>query len=425
MRVLLPALLTFMAGLAAHAAWGSALLTIASAAIAAMAGSLVLYDFDTRPKPEDEDETDPVIPAKPDAPSLGAAQIIGGLPHAALIIDQDQQIKLANQHAAELFGIASLAGLPVSTLRARRLLDRIDMVLKQRAASTLDFTLTRAGDAQLRAHIQPLGLDGRLGVSVLIEDQTRAQRAAELHRDFVANASHELKTPLAAVSGIIETLLGPARSDPAATERFLHLLQTQTDRMTRLIEDLLSLNRIELNERVVPDDPQDLLGVVAEVVDVLTPIAEVGEVRLVFDPPESTVIVLADRDELGQLFRNLIDNAIKYGGRGTEVTIKTLMGHPEHENMIGISVRDQGPGIPREDLPRLTERFYRVNIKRSRDKGGTGLGLAICKHILNRHRGRLEIDSREGKGARFTAWLPIHQVDDAKTTPVSESVPLA
>ncbi len=185
------------------------------------------------------------------------------------------------------------------------------------------------------------------------------------------------------------------------------MLAAQTQRMTRLVEDLLSLNRIELNERVAPREPQDLPGLLAEVVDTLRPNADAAGVRLAYTAPEGEARVRADRNELSQLFRNLIDNAIKYGGSGTEVSIAPVAAHPDAPGLLGIAVRDTGPGIARQHIPRLTERFYRVSVRRSRDKGGTGLGLAIVKHIVNRHRGKLEIESKLGEGSCFTVWLPL------------------
>jgi two-component system phosphate regulon sensor histidine kinase PhoR len=364
-------------------------------------------------------------------PAQGAVQGVAGpgpdfrlldaLPIGLMIVAADGTIGYANRHAAELFGLPERGGLPVATIRARRLLDLIEAALGHGTADSVEFSLSRSGDVFLHAHVRPI--EGGAGeVAVAIEDQTRARRAGELHRDFVANASHELKTPLAAVSGMVETLLGHAREDPAATERFLKMLTAQTERMTRLVEDLLSLNRIELNERVVPREPQDLAGVLGEVVDTLRPAAEAAGVRLRFTPPEGRTHVRGDRNELCQLFRNLIDNAIKYGGRGTEVAVGMAPASPEPPGLVGVAIRDTGPGIAREHIPRLTERFYRVSVKHSREKGGTGLGLAIVKHILNRHRGRLEIESRVGEGSCFTVWLPVVRADVAPRRTGSESV---
>lgn len=403
LKAFLPALLSGLAALVAVLASDDAWIAVASAVLGALTGSLPLMNDAV---PTGTPKKMP-YPEAPPADLLALKSALEALPFGVLIVGPDQTIRHANEPVAEMFGLPQTVGLPVATLRVRRLLDGVAEAFSDGQDSTLEFTLTRMGDAHLLAYINPIGHGETRQVMVAVLDQTQERRAQELHRDFVANASHELKTPLAAVSGVIETLLGAARQDPKATERFLGLLSEQTDRMTRLIEDLLSLNRIELNARVMPDEPQDVIGVVAEVIDVLGTIAERAGVKLVFEPPDEAPLVLADRDEIGQLFSNLIDNAIKYGGKGTEVRITGKVGTPEHEDMLVVSVSDDGPGIPREDLPRLTERFYRVNIRRSREKGGTGLGLAICKHIVTRHRGRLEIDSRVGKGSRFTVLLPV------------------
>ena len=347
------------------------------------------------------------------APAGGAdaaRPVLDALPVGVLVIAGDGTIRLANRSAAATFGLPG-GRHTAAVLRAPRLLERIEAV---RAGGdpgavnpeAVDFPLPR-GEAQLRAHVRPAG-GGE--VIVVIEDRSDARRAAELHRDFVANASHELKTPLAAVSASIETLLGHARDDPAATERFLGVIAAQVRRMTRLVEDLLSLNRIELNERVPPRDPQDLPAIVAEAVEALRPAAGEAGATLEFDAPERVSAVHGDRNELGQVFRNLIENAVKYGGPGVEVRVSIVEPPPEAPGAPGticVAVRDTGPGIAREHLPRLTERFYRVSARRSREQGGTGLGLAIVKHVVARHRGRLEIESSPGEGSCFTVWLPL------------------
>ncbi|MEM1298269.1 MAG: ATP-binding protein [Pseudomonadota bacterium] len=400
-EALAPAVFAGVGGGLAHLLWGTSSLTAACAVLGAAAGAVLLT-----PTPVTRDQPKPLANAT-HAPKQGldAGMLLDALPGANLLISEDRTIRHANADARDMFGLTGSEGMPVSTLRNRRLLDCIGNAFQERAANTLEFSLTRAGDSHLEAHVRPVGQDGE--VLVAIFDQTTTHRAQESHRDFVANASHELKTPLAAVAGIIETLLGHAKNDPAATERFLNLLSAQTDRMTRLIQDLLSLNRIELNARVLPDEPQDLVGLLPEVIDGLRPIADSSGVTLVFEPPAAPVTALADRDEISQLFRNLIDNAIKYGGEGTDVLVTMVLEGSDDQPHVAVSVRDHGPGIAREHLPRLTERFYRVNVKSSRDKGGTGLGLSICKHVVSRHRGRLDIQSREGEGSIFRVELPV------------------
>jgi two-component system phosphate regulon sensor histidine kinase PhoR len=220
--------------------------------------------------------------------------------------------------------------------------------------------------------------------------------------------SHELRTPLAALTGFIETLQGPARDDPAARERFLGIMRDQAWRMARLIDDLLSLSRIELRAHQRPDKPVDLVPIVHQVADGLQTLARDREVTIDVDAPSEPMMVLGDRDELIRLFENLVENGLKYGASGKRVEIKCDRvaagdGKPEAR----VAVRDYGPGIAAEHLPRLTERFYRVDVGESRAQGGTGLGLALVKHILNRHQGRLTIDSKAGEGATFAVRLPL------------------
>ena len=251
--------------------------------------------------------------------------------------------------------------------------------------------------------------------AVLLHNVTAMVRAQEARSDFIANASHELRTPLAALSGFIDTLRGHARDDEEARERFLDIMSGEANRMRRLIDDLLSLTRIEQNEHVPPVDEVNIHAVVSEAAAALQGLASLDKVTLSIEPQDDLPLVLGDRDELVQLFQNLMHNAIKYGRRGGKVHI-TLSPRPEDaavpgrhgaEALIAIAIKDEGEGIPREAIPRLTERFYRVDVRRSRERGGTGLGLAIVKHIVNRHHGRLLIDSQLGEGSTFTVLLPV------------------
>jgi two-component system phosphate regulon sensor histidine kinase PhoR len=234
-------------------------------------------------------------------------------------------------------------------------------------------------------------------------DLTPLRRVDEMRADFVANASHELRTPLAALSGFIETLQGPARDDPAARERFLGIMQAQAYRMARLIDDLLSLSRIELNAHLRPDKEVELVSIIRQVVDGLQTLARDRDIEVRVSAPER-LIVRGDRDELLRVFENLVENALKYAGSGKHVDISVAEASPREAR---VAVRDYGPGIAPEHLPRLTERFYRVDVVQSRSEGGTGLGLALVKHILNRHGGRLTIESVFGEGATFNALLPL------------------
>jgi len=261
------------------------------------------------------------------------------------------------------------------------------------------------------AMLPPGGAFGPEALAIVqVEDHTEARRSEELRSDFVANASHELRTPLAAIIGYIETLQNHARDDAEARERFLAIMAREAGRMQRLVDDLMSLGRIEMTEHLRPVEQWPLARIAAESATALVPLARQQGVSLEIDLAGDGPIVLGDRDQLSQVFANLIDNAIKYGGPGSTVRVRTADPGNAHPNRCGIVVEDDGPGIPREHLHRLTERFYRVSTATSRNKGGTGLGLAIAKHILNRHEGRLEIRSTLGKGSAFTVWLPLHDL---------------
>jgi two-component system, OmpR family, phosphate regulon sensor histidine kinase PhoR len=248
-----------------------------------------------------------------------------------------------------------------------------------------------------------------------LHDITELKRAEQMRADFIANASHELRTPLATLTGFIETLRGPARDDSEARERFLAIMSGQAARMARLVEDLLSLSRIEMNEHVPPQGRVALPPVLDHLAQTLELRAGERHMRLRIALPSGLPDVQGDRDELAQLFQNLFDNAIKYGRIGSEITVtgETVMRPSSNSELPGsayvsVAVRDRGEGIAREHLPRLTERFYRVDTARSREMGGTGLGLAIVKHIASRHRGFIEIDSTQGVGSTFTVFLRPH-----------------
>jgi two-component system phosphate regulon sensor histidine kinase PhoR len=253
-----------------------------------------------------------------------------------------------------------------------------------------------------------LPVDGAFGPEALaiaqIEDRTETRRAEQLRSDFIANASHELRTPLASLVGFIETLQGPAREDVEARARFLKIMRDQATRMSRLIDDLLSLSRIEMKAHVRPSGEVDLVATVKHVADALEPLSRELGVAIRLDLPEAPVTVTGERDELIQVIENLIENACKYGQSGGRVEVAVA---PAGEGAgPSFAVRDHGPGIAEEHIPRLTERFYRIDVDTSRKHRGTGLGLAIVKHILARHHARMTIDSRLGEGATFTVTFP-------------------
>ena len=257
----------------------------------------------------------------------------------------------------------------------------------------------------LEVHVAPIVFGHELPKLFLLSfrDLTQERRLAQMRTDFVANASHELRTPLASLLGFIDTLRGSARDDAKAREKFLEIMGEQARRMSRLIDDLMSLSRIELSLHLQPQSPVDLASIVAQVCDTMTPLAQEREMTLKFVREIPEAFVLGERDELIRVFENLVENALKYGASGKRVEVTLSMDGGD----AAVSVRDFGPGIAPEHLPRLTERFYRVDVEKSRGQGGTGLGLALVKHILARHRGALAIESELGKGAIFTAHIPL------------------
>jgi two-component system phosphate regulon sensor histidine kinase PhoR len=343
------------------------------------------------------------------------------MPDPILVVDEERRVVRANRAALHEFGQMAVDKPLEATLRDPGLLGAVDGILSRRREPAID------QDTQLALHLPggvarafaarvvPVRLSGQAAVLIGLREQTDQLMIERMRSDFIANASHEIRTPLAALLGFIETLQGPARADPEARERFLETMAAEARRMSRLVEDLLSLSRIELIAHQPPDGEVDLADCALTVVRNLEPYARDREVALDVRIEPMLSPVPGDRDQLIQLLTNLIDNAIKYGGAGTTVTVAVdrlatappaagpLTGRPAARIMI----RDQGPGIAREHLPRLTERFFRADPARSRAAGGTGLGLAIVKHILRRHRGHLAIESEPGQGSTFIVHLPL------------------
>jgi two-component system phosphate regulon sensor histidine kinase PhoR len=349
---------------------------------------------------------------------LSAARAVqAALPEPMLLLDAQRRIVRANDAAVALLGDRLVERDLAAALRQPAVLAATDAVLRGEGSRIVEFDLTSPFERHLSARLAPLApptADGAAAVLVL-HDLTALKRSEQLRADFVANASHELRTPLASLVGFIETLRGPARDDGAARERFLSIMAEQAGRMSRLVDDLLSLSRIEMNEHQAPIGAVDLTHVLHSVADTLEQRAEARGMRFSFDIPSGLPPALGDADELAQVFQNLCDNAVKYGASGTEVAISVRLSthllpagrSGQRPPAIAVAVRDHGPGIAREYLPRLTERFYRVDAARSRELGGTGLGLAIVKHIVNHHRGALEIESQLGEGSVFTVHLPV------------------
>jgi two-component system, OmpR family, phosphate regulon sensor histidine kinase PhoR len=351
---------------------------------------------------------------------LGAAQAVqAALPDPLILLDERRRIVGANAAANELLGMRLIERDLAVALRHPLVLAAADAVLQGEASRIVEFDVTTPVERHLSARLAALRPHTSEGAAVVLtlHDLTAAKRSERLRADFVANASHELRTPLASLIGFIETLRGPAHDDSTARDHFLAIMAEQSQRMKRLVDDLLSLSRIEMNEHQPPTERVDLERTLRTVADLLGQRADARDMRIVLDLPRGLSEVQGDPDELAQVFQNLLDNAIKYSRPGTPIEVSArpsprfLPGTRPGERppAIAVAVRDHGDGIAREHLPRLTERFYRVDAARSRELGGTGLGLAIVKHIVNRHRGALDIDSKEGEGSIFTVHLPVPQ----------------
>ena len=333
--------------------------------------------------------------------------LLGKLPYPLIVINDRGRITYANT-ATDTLGAAIHTGDHFATsFRAPVFIETVNAVIEDNASRACQFSLP-GRDQVFEAQVSFLPQGGDFGddqqLIAVIQDRTEEIRANAMRTDFIANASHELRTPLASVVGYIETLQGHAKDDPEARDRFLGIMARQAGRMNRLVEDLLSLSRIEMDARRPPNETCDVFAIVREAIAAMKPVTESSNADLKVDIPAEKAIITGDRDQLIQVATNLIDNAVKYGG-GHPVTISANIDEAAHR--VTIDIIDKGPGIAREHLSRLTERFYRVNASESRKVGGTGLGLAIVKHILNRHGGGLDIASTPGEGSRFSVWLPL------------------
>ena len=378
-----------------------------------------------------------IEPSATERPAFGV--IVESLPDPVLVVSArdaldlaDRRVVYANPAARDLLRIQGEGAPLVSAIRHPRVLEAVDESLFGGLKGEAAYETGGAQDRFWRVLTRPLAPseDGAQLALLVIRDETDSRRNERMRADFLANASHELRTPLASLTGFIETLRGHAKDDVVARERFLGVMAAQAGRMARLIDDLLSLSRIELNEHIAPDGRVDLSLAVTDVLDALAPLAaESGVTLQTRIAPRGTAVINGDRDQLLQVLQNLIDNALKYSPRGGAVEIDVLADLPAESvlppprpggarlslltpDMVGgerfdvFRVADHGPGIAREYLPRLSERFYRVEGQKSGAKLGTGLGLAIVKHIINRHRGGLSIESAEGQGTTMTVYLP-------------------
>lgn len=345
-----------------------------------------------------------------EAPAVSA--VISGMSEPAVLLDRAGRVVHLNAAAAQLAPALRRGELAQFALRTPEIIAALREAIATATPRRVTFVDHAPVERWMEVAITPVEVPTTFGgrdscMMMTFHDQTPLRRAEEMRADFVANASHELRTPLAALSGFIDTLQGPARDDAKARERFLGIMHAQATRMARLIDDLLSLSRVELSAHVRPDTRIDLVPLLRQVIDGLEPLARERQVTIEAELPAAPAIIAGDREELLRLFENLVENGLKYGASGGRVVVTLTQGaSPEGAPEWQARVRDFGPGIPPEHLPRLTERFYRVNAGDSRAQGGTGLGLALVKHILNRHRGRLVIESVAGEGATFTAAFP-------------------
>ncbi|WP_454853679.1 phosphate regulon sensor histidine kinase PhoR [Rhizobium binxianense] len=355
-----------------------------------------------RPEPVEPVEVEPELPPSR-LPEVSAT--LAALDTPVMVLSEDASVLFQNRAAEKAFGEVTIGAHLSARLRSPGVLDMVRETIATNAPNQIEHAERLPSERvyivrSAPVEFPPVGEGEEERYFILsFRDISEVRRIDRMRSDFVANASHELRTPLASLRGFIETIQGPAKNDPKAQARFLAIMLDQTTRMSRLVDDLLSLSRLELKSHIAPDEKIDLVPLLGHVRDALLPLAGDVGVSINLHLPEGKVEVLGDRDELVQVFENLMENACKYGqeGKVVDVWLKNGPGQP-----VEVSIVDQGPGIPAEHVPRLTERFYRVSIEDSRSKKGTGLGLAIVKHILTRHRARLIVKSEVGKGTDFT-----------------------
>lgn len=346
------------------------------------------------------DNTKAAAPSDPAIFHLSGQQLAAQLPDPLIIFDDEGTILYVNPAAAGAFRSITRGGTLMLHFRAPEMQTLVHSVMADGIARSVDYFERVPVERWYAATVLLLDQAGAGDRQYLLSfrDQTEAHRLERMRSDFIANASHELRTPLASLTGFIETLRGPARKDETARENFLEIMQKQAERMARLIDDLLSLSRIEMKAHIAVTDQVDLTTVLNHVADSLRPLAADLGVTIERNISQGPINVLGDRDELTQVFQNLVENACKYGQSGKRIILEL----ERSGDVTKATVQDFGDGISEEHIPRLTERFYRINVETSRAQKGTGLGLAIVKHILTRHRARLVVRSRVGEGSSFT-----------------------
>jgi len=345
--------------------------------------------------------------------------LVDTLPDILIMVNDEKKVVRTNRAARAIFG-QNLAGRFLGdVIGSKYLSDAVNSVIQDLKGREIEFRIEDPVVRDFLAIIErfPVPTTGGISTVITMNDITELKSVEQMRADFVANASHELRTPLASIKGFVETLMGPAKDDEVAREEFLKIMLEQSDRMQQLIGDLLSLSKSEMNVHSVPTEPLDLAHVVRKEVDSFKRSANDKNVRLVVNIHDNLPQVKGEGNELAQVVHNLISNAIKYGYADSDVTVtlKVTTELPQDLNMrnlsrvVALSVRDRGEGIPKQHLPRLMERFYRVDSARTRQVGGTGLGLAIVKGIIQRHRGAITIDSVVGEGTQFSVFLPIYE----------------
>jgi two-component system, OmpR family, phosphate regulon sensor histidine kinase PhoR len=333
-------------------------------------------------------------------PKYSPKEIVSAIADGALIVDAENLVTAANAAAVDILQVNPV-GLPVTSfVRVPAFAQALATIRKSHEPINFEAEFRGSPPRQVSLQLANVGQSG--DVFVLLRDFTREQAVEKMRSDFVANASHEMRTPLASIIGTIETLQGAAKNDAKARDMFLDSMLTQAQRMKLLIDDLLTLSRIELNAHVKPNTKASLINVARQAKANLAEAAKLANVAVIFKSSED-IAVAGDAEQLLQVAQNLLENAIKYGSTGGRIELEC---YAEGDQGF-LAVRDFGKGIPEFHIPRLTERFYRVSTQESRSRGGTGLGLAIVKHIMLRHRGKLAVSSRVGEGSTFTVSVPL------------------
>ncbi|MBL8536059.1 MAG: PAS domain-containing protein [Hyphomonadaceae bacterium] len=361
------------------------------------------------------------------------APLIEALPDPALLVDDHLRIVCSNASARRQMQFQARGQFLTSVLRHPDVLEAAQRAIRSGEACAVEFGTPAPVERRTLCHVAPLTWSGDRAAVLVFHDQTARISTERLRADFLANASHELRTPLASMTLLMETVLGPARDNAADRDRFLGMMQVQAERMRRLIDDLLSLSRIELDEHIPPSDRADLAAVVRETIDAMVSLRDPRAPRIELRAPAGPVMVIGERFQLAQVVQNLVDNAVKYSPAGSAVVVEVGVGGDRDETAAHASrrwaearrvapitptaaanrsyayvrVEDRGAGIAERFLPRLGERFFRVERELGDEKGGTGLGLAIVKHIVNRHRGGFTVESQEGFGSAFAAYVPL------------------